>query len=433
MRSNQIIVILFLVIFANSTTFAQSTTSSPYSKYGVGVLRSEAFAQNFGMGGVGIGLRSFRDINRMNPASYSGIVSTTFDLGVTNNALTLDDGTETQSQSNSYIDHIAFGFPMVKNVWGMSFGISPYSNVGYEYDEVVADPVAGNISIYNEGSGAINKFYFGNALAIKIDSSSLISFGANGYFLFGSMEYDEKVIYGDLPNSFNLWNLREMSVADFGVDFGVQYHKTFMNSKDQKMKLTLGATYGLATDLNAKRTEIIRSFSGNADFGTIKDTISFEDEVDEIVQLPAEIGFGVSLEKEGKWTVAADYKTTNWGALATNESLVTYKSNYSIAAGVEFIPKYDGNNYFERMSYRLGTRFSDSHIEIDNIGWNEYGITFGIGLPIRRSENSYPRLNFGMEYGNRGTTDSGLIKEKFVNFNVGITINATWFKQRKYD
>ena len=99
----------------------------------------------------------------------------------------------------------------------------------------------------------------------------------------------------------------------------------------------------------------------------------------------------------------------------------------------KFIPKHDGQNYVERMAYRVGGRFSNSHLEINNTGWNEYGITFGLGLPVRRSESSFPRLNFGFEYGKRGTTDSGLIEEEFFNFNVGLTINATWFRKRKYD
>ena len=87
----------------------------------------------------------------------------------------------------------------------------------------------------------------------------------------------------------------------------------------------------------------------------------------------------------------------------------------------------------QRVAYRIGARHSNSYIVINGIDWVESGITFGIGLPVRRSENSYPRLNFGFEYGTNGTTDGGLIKEKFFNMNVGVTINATWFRKRKYD
>ncbi|MFB0924020.1 MAG: hypothetical protein QMB65_01850, partial [Vicingaceae bacterium] len=146
MKKNNLIIILFLLLIVNTDVFSQSTTNSPYSKYGVGLLRKQTFTRSFGMGGAGIGLRSDRDIGLINPASYSALRSVTFDVGYTNSALTLDDGAQTQYQNNSYIDHLAIAFPVVKNVWGASFGILPFSNVGYSYDEVVDDPVAGDVS-----------------------------------------------------------------------------------------------------------------------------------------------------------------------------------------------------------------------------------------------------------------------------------------------
>ncbi|MBL4592261.1 MAG: hypothetical protein JKX68_00425 [Flavobacteriales bacterium] len=433
MQNNKVVIILFLLLISSGTAFSQATTNSPYSRYGIGILRPEAFTSSLGMGGVGFGLRSNRNINLLNPASYSAITVTTFDVGYTNTGLWLDDGTEKQYQNNPYINHVAFAFPMIRDKWGMSFGFLPYSNVGYKYDEVISDPIGGDVSFFSEGDGAINKAYLGNAIAVKIDSSSLISFGANTYFLFGSFNHDQKIIYGDLPSAFNIWTIEEVSVSDFGADFGLQYQKNFTNTKDDKYTLTVGATYGLASDLDAKRTELTRTFVGSVDFGTLKDTIEFIDAADDVIQLPSQLGFGVSFEKQGKWLMAIDYKTSNWGKIVSNNALYEYKSNYSLAAGIQFIPKMDGNNYLQRLAYRVGTRFSNSYIAIENIDWSEYGITFGIGLPVRKSESSYPRLNLGFEYGNRGTTDSGLIKETFFNFNIGITINAVWFRKRKYD
>lgn len=270
-------------------------------------------------------------------------------------------------------------------------------------------------------------------MGIKIDSTSDISIGANAYFLFGSINHDQKAIYGDLAGGFNLWKVEEYSVSDFGFDFGLQYQKVFTNVENDKYKLTFGATYGLAADIKAKRSEIVRSFDGTIDFGTVKDTIVFVEEADAVIQLPSELGFGISLEKENKWTLAADYEASNWGAIISSDELYSYKSNYSIAVGAEIIPKHDGSNYLQRIAYRLGSRYSNSYLTINGVDFNEYGITFGIGLPVRRSENSYPRLNFGFEYGNKGTTEAGLVKEQFFNMNVGVTINATWFRKRKYD
>jgi hypothetical protein len=433
MRKNKAFYILFMLLAFHAVAFSQVTTNSPYSKYGIGVLRPSVFGTNFAMGGTGIGLRSNRDIGFLNPASYSAIGVTSFDIGFNHASLWLDDGTQTQYQNNPYISHLVFGFPVVKNTWGMSFGVMPFSNTGYAYDNIINDPIAGDVSFYNEASGAINKVYWGNGLAAKIDSTSNVSIGFNAYFLFGAMNYDQKAIYGDLPSAFNVWKIRDVTVSDFGADFGLQYKKTFSNQENEKVTLVLGATYGLAADLSGKRTELIRTFTGNIQFGQIKDTVDFIDNVDHVTQLPSEMGFGFSLEKERKWLIAADYKTSDWGAIATNDAIYSYQSSYKVALGGQIIPRYDGSKYVQRIAYRFGTRYSTSYLSINNTDWTEYGITFGIGLPIRRAESTYPRLNLGIEYGNRGTTDQGLIKEKFVNFNVGVTINAVWFQKRKYD
>ena len=436
MKKNKLVIILLVAFVSCGTTFAQSTTNSPYSKYGVGILRESTFTRSFGMGGVGIGLRSHKDIGLINPASYSALDVVTFDVGYTNNSLTLDDGTETQFQNNSYIDHLAIGLPIVKGIWGASFGVLPFSSIGYSYDEVFVDPVAGNVSFYNEGDGAVNKAYLGNAFAIKLDSTSTVSLGVNTYFLFGYIKHNQKAVFGDVQNGYNIWNKEEYSIADFGADLGFQYQKSFYNSKAEKFNFVLGITYGLSSDINAEKDTYTGSFSGTDPTilsNEVKDTLRFVENAEEIIQLPSELGFGVSFGKDRHWTIAMDYKKSNWGEITTSDDLYTFQSNYQLGLGAELVPKYNSSNYFQRVAYRVGLRHSSSYLIINNVDWVESGITFGIGLPVRRSENSFPRLNFGFEYGTNGTTEGGLIKEKFFNMNVGVTINATWFRKRKYD
>lgn len=419
--------------------FGQATTNSPYSKYGIGVLRSESFNQNFALGGAGLGFRSNSSLNLLNPASYSEISITTVEFGVTNNALWLSDGTQSQFQNNAYIDHIAFGFPVINNKWGMSFGMLPYSNVGYDYQNtdrvslVEGDTI--DLNYYYKGDGGLNKVYFGNALKFRIDSTSNVSFGVNASLIFGSINADKKVVYGNLPSSYNTWQITKSSVADFNFDAGIQYQKTFINAKDEKYNLIIGATYTLGRELKSKDSDLIRTFAGNIEFGTAKDTILNVDEQAGIIELPSQIGAGIAFEKQNKWTVLVDYKTTAWDKVQNSEpNLYQYKMSHSINGGFEFVPKYDAfNNYFKRIKYRIGARYKTSYLTINDKDINEYGITFGLSLPMKRTDSAIPGLNFGIEYGKRGTTDAGLVEEKFVNFNFGITINDRWFIKRKYD
>ena len=42
-------------------------------------------------------------------------------------------------------------------------------------------------------------------------------------------------------------------------------------------------------------------------------------------------------------------------------------------------------------------------------------------------------INFGFEVGKRGTTNAGLIKEKFFSVRLGLTLNDRWFVKNKYN
>ncbi len=428
-------IVLLLVLFSTVWAFAQKSTISPYSKYGVGLLIPENFNQNFGMGGAGLGLRSNTNINYLNPASYSELTITTVEFGLTTSGLWLENGTQSQFQNNTYINHIAFGFPVINNKWGMSFGIMPYSKVGYDYHNTVSDSVAGDIDFYYKGDGGLNQVYFGNAVKFKIDTTSNISVGFNGSVLFGNFTSDKKVIYGDLANSYNLWEFSRTSIVDLNFIGGIQYTKSFRNAKAEKYNLILGTTYELAADLNAEQTQLNRTFKGNIDFGTIEDTIVNTVDVPTILELPSKIGVGVVFEKENKWILAADVKSASWGQLTqpVNQNYA-YQNDLTLNAGVEYIPDYNSfNHYFKRVKYRLGFRYSTGYLKVDNQSISDYGITFGLFLPVKRTDTAFPGLNIAIEYGGRGKASAGLVQEKYLNFNLGITINDRWFIKRKYD
>lgn len=427
---------LFVLILAlsSSEAMAQATTNSPYSRFGVGILRPEVNNQNFGLAGTGIGLRSFSSLNMVNPASYSELTITTFEIAATNTALTLSDGKQNQFQNNPYINYMALGFPVIRNIWGMAFGAMPYSNVGYNYATTSTDTIAGGVSYYYQGDGGLTKVFFGNAFKIKLDSTSSVSAGYNLGFLFGNFNYDKKVIYGGLSNSFNLWQVNNNHVADFTSDFGLQYQKVFKNAKAEKYILTIGAAYALAGNLKTKQSEIVRTFTGNIDFGALKDTISLTEDAIGVTETPTKIGGGLSFEKENKWVFALDVKTTSWSQIKTPETNVVFKDNLSVSTGFDIVPKHDAfNNYLKRIKYKFGARYSTAYLSINNQDITEYGITFGLGLPIKRTDTSVPGLNLGVEYGNRGVASNGLVKETFVNLYVGLTINDKWFIKRKYD
>lgn len=54
----------------------------------------------------------------------------------------------------------------------------------------------------------------------------------------------------------------------------------------------------------------------------------------------------------------------------------------------------------------------------------------GLGLPVG---NAFSSINLGFEYGRRGTTFDGLIKENYANVFLSLSLSDKWFVKRKYE
>ncbi|MEC7264731.1 MAG: hypothetical protein VXW38_13400, partial [Bacteroidota bacterium] len=84
--------------------------------------------------------------------------------------------------------------------------------------------------------------------------------------------------------------------------------------------------------------------------------------------------------------------------------------------------------YFKRVTYRAGLRYDVSGLEVNGKEINNFGITFGLGMPLG---GSFSNVNLGFELGRRGTTDANLIEESYLKINVGLSLNDVWFQKRK--
>ena len=72
----------------------------------------------------------------------------------------------------------------------------------------------------------------------------------------------------------------------------------------------------------------------------------------------------------------------------------------------------------------------ETGLNLEGESIDEFGISFGIGLPAGRL---FTNANLGVEYGQRGTTNAGLIQEDFFNVMIGLSLNDKWFIKRKFD
>mgnify|MGYP003623855624 CR=1 FL=1 len=138
LKINRVAIISVLIIFTQLSLIGQNNTNSPYTRFGYGQLADRSFGAGRAMGGVGIGLRSSKQINPMTPASYTAMDSLTFlfDFGATGQVSWFSDQVNSERQFNANIDYVAMQFPVTR--WlAMSIGLLPYSHVGYSFGDDV--------------------------------------------------------------------------------------------------------------------------------------------------------------------------------------------------------------------------------------------------------------------------------------------------------
>ena len=59
------------------------------------------------------------------------------------------------------------------------------------------------------------------------------------------------------------------------------------------------------------------------------------------------------------------------------------------AVGAEWIPnRFSIGSYFNKVAYRAGIKYEKSYLMLSNQQINDFGISFGVGLPVYRSNST---------------------------------------------
>ena len=153
-----------LVVLVTSS-FAQSGTNSPYSQYGLGELSDQTSGFNRGMNGLGLGFREHNQMNYINPASYSALdsLSFIFDMGISGQLTNFKENSRKVNAKNADLEYVQAGFRAARHL-GVSFGVLPFTNVGYDYSfSGTVNGDANNTTYTNEysGSGGLHQVYLG--------------------------------------------------------------------------------------------------------------------------------------------------------------------------------------------------------------------------------------------------------------------------------
>lgn len=422
------LLIASILIFTQLSLSAQNNTNSPYTRFGYGELADRSFGAGRAMGGVGVGLRSPKQINPMNPASYSCMDSLTFlfDFGASGQLSWFDDGINKQNNINGNVEYIALQFPIHKRI-AMSVGLLPYSYVGYNFGAYVTNDEGFNYQERYNGTGGLNDLYLG--LSIDVWKKRL-SVGANVGYFFGNIKHEQVSDVGR-DDVYNTNRSQNLEVRDIKFDFGVQY--THPISKTEN--IVVGATFSPKKRLkNTYINTVVRYNEMGAAVLQSADTTK-----NGAYDIPNSFGLGASYVKKDKLTLAADVLYETWGDAKYYSAENNFKNRVRVGAGGEYIPNAQNRSFFNRVRYRAGAHYSNSYLLINNQeadpaykgnGYNEYGVSVGFGLPLIDNRSL---LNLSFEYTKIKPEGVNMIDEQYFRFTVNYTFNEMWFWKKKVE
>jgi hypothetical protein len=417
---------LSFLLFPIAQSYSQTNYNSAYSNYGLGDLSNNTDTRNFSMGGITQGIRGYYNINHRNPASYTAFdsLSFVFEGAMYSNITTHKIESSSEQASNAGLAYLTFGFP-ITHWMSASFGVLPYSMTGYNIYNITTDPMYGKVNQVYSGDGGSTQYYIGTGFKL----SKNLSLGVNAWYLSGNLENSKVLSFQDSAYAFNTRVKRNIFIGDINFTAGLQYSKVYGKSK----RFTAGLTYGHGKNMGITNELLVETLFGGLNNSNeyYKDTIYYQSPTDGKLYLPMVLGGGFAIEKSERWLVGADVEYGFWQDYKLNDVSDSLRNSLKIKVGGELIPSSSSiSKYWQKVRYRAGFHYSKSYLKLKNTGIDEFGLSFGMGLPIKRLATT---VNIGMEFGKRGTVENNLIQDNYFQFRLGISITERWFVKRKYN
>jgi hypothetical protein len=398
-----ILISLFFIISVNNAT--SQITSSPYSLFGLGSIEGNSIGANKAMGGTGIALLSEHSINFLNPASYGGLDSlfTIFEIGLFGKRTSYKTGTDSQTLFDVNFKYIAMGF-RVSSKWATSFGIIPYSTIGYKINSL-STLGGSNLSYYKTftGEGGVNQLYFGNSYNI---TKNLI-LGINAVFLFGTVTHSES------SDSF-VYSLKDLTyLSNFNINYGLNYQ-----FGQKKWKYNIGLIYNNGKRLKTENVSTII---------TANETETLKSQTNKF-SIPQTYGLGFAIKKD-YFRGGIDYEMKKWKQIDFNNPLLETRNSNRLSLGIEFPSLGIRRGSSGMIFYRFGAEYCKSYLVIKDVPVNYKAVSIGAGFPLK---GALSIINLSLELGQNGTKKNGLIQENFCIFHIDFSLKEIWFVKRKY-
>ncbi len=441
--------------------------NSTYSRFGIGQLSPAANVKCLGMGGVQSALADGGAINLYNPASYSFLDNTMYQVSGQVNFLKAKTSSQSLKYKNANLGEIAIAFRKPSSKWGFAAGLHTYSAIGYAHNNVqsINDSLKANFKYTGEGGlneatiGMSRIFvvknirYITDTVTKKEDTlnySQLLSIGTNMNYLFGNLSQINSVEYNDIRY---LGSRVTKNTFAQGILFqgGLLYQVPLKLVLDKKKLVSasyvqLGATYTMGYDIRAKLSEVNESISYGSNTALIINDTSYTDLSQKgTLTIPQKMTVGIAYKKSkaksGSIIISADYTLQNWSNYKNTAGNDSFTNNYLNASaitsiGFEYRPTTAmADNLAHRMQYRFGAKYADTELVLNNKQIMQKSISAGISIPLMKGDS---KLHLSTEYSIFGTTENNLVQENQLNFWLAFSFaplrnKERWFYIYQYD
>jgi hypothetical protein len=438
-------ILMILIVACGLQTSVSAQENSPYSRYGLGDLAPNHNIFTRGMAGVSAAVTDYNSINFTNPASLAVIKNTIFDIGteIDYRILKSSNPAKKFTSANTFVNYLQIAFPLTtrkmakKNMtWAMSFGLRPVTKINYKIEK--SERLTGIDSLHSlyEGSGGVNQAFFGTGFKYKN-----LSVGINAGYMFGSKNYTTILSFiNDTVFYYRSLSATKTTFGGFFINAGLQYDIPLAaNVKGDIVKnLRIGVYGNIQNNLQAT-SNVLREvvFYDQNGVPITLDSVYREKDVKGTIIYPAMVGLGV-VYSDDNWLFGADVEYGNWAKYRYYGQTDQVQNNLMMRLGAQYIPAKPGvpvTKYYKTVKYRAGFYYGSDYIKTNNRR-PDYGFTIGTGTPLtsRKTRSSeYVVLNTALEFGNRGTKQTGNLRENIFRFSIGLSMNARWFLKPKYN
>ena len=408
--------IIIVLAFAISAPIMGQGTTSPYSFFGIGNLNFRGTIENRLMGGVSTYSDSIH-VNLLNPAGLAKLKLVNYSIAGSHKFNTLSTATERERATTTTLDYLSVAFPMGK--FGGAFGLLPLTTAGYKLENIDGQ----NTTQYT-GSGGMNKVFFGLGYSVTPE----LSIGIEGNYNFGKINNNAITFQEDIQLGTEENN--QSDLLGLSMNLGLQYQRSIKGKLDGLASLSYTPETKVTSENARQIATVLLLPNGNTSPIDQRDIeLANSDFV-----FPSQLTLGLGLVQERKWSLSAELsaqKTSNLASSTVSLDNVTYEDALKFKMGGFYVPDYNSfTNVLKRVVYRGGFRFEETGINVNGNAISEFGMSFGLGINLGRS---FSNINIGVEYGGRGTKNTGLVEESFVNIFVGLSLNDKWFEKRLYD